>query len=65
MEEKVQQRVCIDFCFRLGKSGANTYEMLQAAFGKSCLSQSKTVEWYSYFKSGTQHHLLDWRKHDR
>jgi hypothetical protein len=27
MEEKVQQRVCIDFCFRLEKTGAETYEM--------------------------------------
>jgi len=26
--------------------------MLQAAFGESCLSQSKTIEWYSQFKSG-------------
>jgi len=52
VEDKVQQRVCIDFCLRLGKSGAETYEMLQAAFGKPCLSQSKTVEWYSRFKSG-------------
>jgi len=24
MEEKVQQRVCIDFSFRLGKTGAET-----------------------------------------
>ena len=39
MEEKVQQRVCFDFCFRLGKTGAETYEMLQAAFGESCLSR--------------------------
>jgi len=54
MEDKVQQRVCIDFCFRLGKSGAETYEMLQAAFGESCLSWSKTIEWYSRFKSGRQ-----------
>ena len=52
MEEKVQQRVCIDFCFRLGKTVAETYEMLQAAFGESCLSRSKTFEWYSRFKSG-------------
>jgi len=50
MEEKVRQRVCIDFCFRLGKTGAETYEMLQAAFGDR--SQSKTFEWYSCFKSG-------------
>jgi len=38
IEEKVLQHVCIDFCFRLGKTGAETYEMLQAAFGESYLS---------------------------
>jgi len=52
MVEKVQQRVCIDFCFRLGKTGAETYELLQAAFEESYLSQLKTFEWYSRFKSG-------------
>ena len=51
---EVQQRVCIDFCFRLGKTGAETYKMLQAAFRESCLSQSKTFDWYSHFKSGCQ-----------
>ena len=35
---EVQQRVCINFCFCLRKTGAETYEMLQAAFGESCLS---------------------------
>ena len=44
--------VCIDFFFHLGKTGAETYEMLQAPFGESCLSLSKTFEWYSPFKSG-------------
>jgi len=52
MEEKVQQHVCINFCFWLGKTGAETYKMLQAAFEESCLSQLKTFEWYSLFKSG-------------
>ena len=52
MEENVQQSVCIDFCFRPRKTGAETYEMLQAAFGESCQSRSKTFEWYSRFKSG-------------
>jgi len=47
----VQQGLCTDFCFRLGKTGAETYEMLQAAFGESFLSRSKTFEWYSLFKS--------------
>ena len=43
----MQQCVCIDFCFRLGKTGAETHEMLQAAFGESCLRPSKTFDWYS------------------
>jgi len=38
MEDKVQQGVCINFFIRLGKTGAETHEMLQAAFGESCLS---------------------------
>ena len=52
MDRKLQQLVCIDFCFRLGKTGAETYEMLLAAFGESRLSRSKTFEWYCCFKSG-------------
>jgi len=48
----VQQRVCIGFCFHLGKTDAEMYEMLQAAFGESCLSRLKTFEWYSHFNSG-------------
>jgi hypothetical protein len=34
MEENVQQHVCINICFCLEKTGAETYEMLQAAFGE-------------------------------
>jgi hypothetical protein len=45
--------MCIDFCFRLMKTGAETYEMLHAAFGESCLSRSKTFEWYSCFRGQT------------
>ena len=48
----MQQCVCTDFCFCLGITGAETYEMLQAAFQESCLSRSKTFEWYTRFKSG-------------
>jgi len=51
MEGKVQQRVCINFCFRLWKTGAETYEMLQADFGECSLSRLKTFEWYSRLKS--------------
>ncbi|BFZ05333.1 hypothetical protein BsWGS_08372 [Bradybaena similaris] len=52
MDVNIQQDVCTDFCFHLGKTGSETFEMLQSALGESCLSGSKTFEWYSYFKVG-------------
>jgi hypothetical protein len=61
MEGKVQQRVRFDFYFRLRKTDAEMYEMLQAAFGEPCLSRSKTFEWYSHFKSGRQSFKADRR----
>jgi len=61
MKEKVQQRVCIDLCFRLGKTGAETYEIQQAALGESCLSRSKTFEWYFDFKRGRRSFEVDLR----
>jgi hypothetical protein len=47
MEGKVEQRVCMDFFFRLWKTGAETYEMLQEAFRECSLSRLKKFEWCS------------------
>ena len=33
MAEVDEQRVCIKFCVRLGKTGSETFEMLKQAFG--------------------------------
>jgi hypothetical protein len=52
MDVLKQQRVCIKFCQKLGKTATETYEMLQQAFGETALSRSKTFEWYSRFKNG-------------
>jgi hypothetical protein len=47
-----EQRLCIKFCQKLGKTVTETYEMLQQAFGETALSRSKIFEWYSRFKNG-------------
>ena len=52
MEEVDEQRVCIKFCGRLGKTGSETFEMLKQAFGDSCMSRSRTFEWFGRFKNG-------------
>jgi hypothetical protein len=37
-----EQRICINFCFNLKKTAAETDRMLQEAFGDNAMSQSKT-----------------------
>jgi hypothetical protein len=51
MDVLKEQRVCIMFCQKLGKTATEMYEMLQQAFGETALSRSKTYEWNSRFKN--------------
>ena len=52
MAEVDEQRVCIKFSVRLGKTGSKTYEILKQAFRDSCISHSQTFEWFGRFKNG-------------
>jgi hypothetical protein len=49
---KIEQRICIEFCVKLGKSATETLEMLREAFGEHYLSQMAVFEWHSLFKAG-------------
>jgi hypothetical protein len=52
MADLREQRVCIKFCFRLGKTAAETHGMLKQAFGDNSLGQTQTYDWYKRFKNG-------------
>ena len=52
MTEKQDQRICIKFCFQLGKTSPETIEMMQKAFGNECISKTRINEWYNFFKGG-------------
>jgi len=52
MAEVDEQRVCIKFCVRSGKTGSETFEVLKQAFGDSCMSHSRNFEWFGRFKNG-------------
>jgi len=52
MTEVDEQRVCIKFRVRLGKTGSETFETLKQAFGDSCMSRSRSFEWRGRFKNG-------------
>ena len=40
-----EQRACIKFCFKLGKTATECYEMLKTAFGE------QTFQWFFRFKA--------------
>ena len=47
-----EQRVCIKFCCKLGKSVAQTHQMVKQAFGDDALGQTQTFNWFNQFKNG-------------
>ena len=47
-----EQRICLKFCFRLGKTATEAHEMLQKAFKEEALSNTQVVEWFARIKRG-------------
>ena len=43
---------CVKFCFKLGKTFTETFQMLQQSYGEDCLSRTQCHEWYQRLKSG-------------
>ena len=51
--DTLEERYAIKFCFKLGKNDATeTYGMLQAAFGASCMNWASVFDWHKRFKEG-------------
>ena len=47
-----EQRACIRFCFKLGKTATECYEMSKTAFGEQAIGRSQTFQCFSRFKAG-------------
>ncbi|GFW72228.1 protein GVQW3 [Trichonephila clavipes] len=54
MCENTDQRICIKFCLKLGKTGTETYQMMKTAFGGKAMSRAGFFEWFRPFKKGRQ-----------
>ena len=52
--DTLEERYAIKFCFKLGKSAAETCGMLQTTFRPSCMNRSFVFEWHKRFKEGTE-----------
>jgi hypothetical protein len=51
MTDVKEQRICIKFCFKLGKAEAETHKMLKGAFGDNALGITQTYKWLAFKKS--------------
>ena len=47
-----EQCACIKFCFKLGKTDTECYEMLKTTFEEQAMGGSQTFRWFSRFKAG-------------
>ena len=53
-QDTLEERYAIKFCFTLGKNATETYGMLQAAFGQSCMNRGSAFVWHKRFKEGRE-----------
>ena len=52
MSEILEQRICIKFCFKLGKTCAETIVMIKRAYKEESMGKSQIAEWFKRFKEG-------------
>ena len=51
MADFCEQRAYIKFCFKLGKTATECYEMLKTAFGEQAEGHSQMFQWFSRFQA--------------
>jgi competence protein ComGF len=44
MCESTEQCICINFCFNIGKTATETYELLQQAYGEDAMSRTQVFD---------------------
>jgi len=52
MSDRTEQRICLRFCFRLGKTATEAHEILQKSFKEEALGRTQVLEWFVPFKRG-------------
>ena len=52
MCESTGQRICIKFCFKIGKTATETYQLLQQAYGEEAMGRTQVFDGFRCFKEG-------------
>jgi len=54
MDNLIEQRTTIKFCFKVGLSAKNSFEMLQKSYDELCLKKTAVYEWFGRFREGQE-----------
>jgi len=49
MCESTEQRICIKFCFKIGETATETYQLLQQAYGEDTMGRTQVFDWFRRF----------------
>ena len=52
MCESTEQHSCITFCFKIGKTATETYQLLQQPYGEDAMGRTQVFDWFRRFKEG-------------
>ena len=52
MCESTEQCICIKFCFKIGKTATEMYQLLQQAYGEDAMGRTQVFDWFRRFKEG-------------
>ena len=44
--ESTEQCICIKFCFKIGKTKMETYQLLQQAYGEDAMGHTQVFDWF-------------------
>ena len=47
-----EQRISITFCFKIGKTATEMYQLLQQAYGEDAMGRTPVLGWFRRFKEG-------------
>jgi hypothetical protein len=51
----MEQRANIKFCFKMGKTAAEAFQLIAQDYGDNSLSRTRVFEWYARFRDGREH----------
>ena len=49
-----EQRANIKFCFKIGKTFTETFELMKKVYGDDCLPRARVHEWFTRFRDGRE-----------